>query len=87
MLWTLHTAQSEGAHKRATVTERPTVYPDGQIKNSERRGTCRTDRRSAYTILVEKPKRKMPHGDGRILELNTKMDHQEIGSEDVEWID
>jgi len=72
-----------GDHKRTTVT----VYPDGQIKNGERRGACRTNRRSAYTILVEKPKRKRPHGGGRILELNIKMDLQEIGSEDVDWID
>jgi len=87
MLRTLHTAQNEGAHKRTTVTDRPTVYPDGQIKNSERRGSCRTNRRSAYTILVEKPKGKRAHGAGRILELNIKMDLEEIASEGVDWID
>jgi len=36
---------------------------------------------------VEKPKGKRPHGGGRILELNIKMELQEIGSEDVDWID
>lgn len=40
--------------------KRPTVYPDGQIENGERRDTCRTNRRSAYTILVEKPEGDMP---------------------------
>jgi hypothetical protein len=69
--------------EQTTVTEKPTVYPDGQIRNSERRGSWHTDRRSAYTILVEKPKGNRSHGDGRI----HKMDLHEIGSEDVDWID
>jgi hypothetical protein len=36
---------------------------------------------------VAKLKGKRPHGGGRILELNIKMDLQEFGSEDVDWID
>jgi hypothetical protein len=44
-------------------------------------------RRSAYKVLVERPKDKSPLGRSRLRwEDNIKMDLQELGCEGKEWI-
>ena len=46
------------------------------------------EKRDAYGVLVGKPKKKRPLGRPRHRwEDNIKMDIQEIGLEDVDWID
>jgi hypothetical protein len=46
------------------------------------------DWRSAYRILVGRPKGKRPNGRPRHRwEENTKMDLQELGWRDIDWID
>ena len=46
------------------------------------------DERCAYRVLVGKPERKRPLGKPRSRwEDNIKMDLQEVGCEDMDWID
>jgi hypothetical protein len=45
-------------------------------------------KRNAYRILVGKPERKRPLGRHRCwCENNIKMDREEIGWGDIDWID
>jgi hypothetical protein len=53
-------------------------------------GACSTygEKRGVYRILVGKPEGKRPPGSPRHRwEDNIKLDHQEVGCEDMEWID
>jgi hypothetical protein len=49
---------------------------------------CMGERRGAYTVSVRKPGGKRPlSGPRHGWEYNSKMDLQEVGRGDVEWID
>jgi hypothetical protein len=46
------------------------------------------ERRGLYRVLVQKPEGKRPFGKpGRGWEDNIKMDHQEVGCEDMDWVE
>jgi hypothetical protein len=61
-----------------------------QIKKNEMGGACSTygERRGVYKVLVGKPEEQRPLGrPRRRWEDNIKMDLQEVGCGDMDWID
>jgi hypothetical protein len=61
-----------------------------KIENNEMGGACRAygERRGVYRVLVGKPEGKRSLGRVRLRwEDNVKMDLQEVGCGDVDWIE